>query len=249
MKKILALLFGAFFVLSALCACDHGGKDGGNNEPFYEGEVNERLSAEGLIDFHQNGAKFPANFGFAELEGYGRVVSSASSRADALAVTQEKFTNEQCTVSENRVDLETDLFYGIYVKWLFSDGESVPISYDESVVSFKTEVYDAKTQTFGTRNREEMKKILDYLYYYETCHTGGSKVYSSEITEKEGKYEYVIYYLQVNYGDRGMRDELYFIKEVRRIDLSSGGTTMSRETVGRVTVDGKNSRNGEIVNG
>ena len=249
MKKIFALIFGAFFVLSALCACDRGGKDGGNNEPFYEGEVNERLSAEELIDFHQNGEKFPANFGFAELTGYGRVVSSASSRADALAVTQEKFTNEQCTVSENRVDLETDLFYGIYVKWLYTEGESEPISYDESVVSFKTEVYDAKTQTFGTRNREEMKKILDYLYYDETCCIGGSKIYSSELTEKEGDSKYVLYYIQVNYGDWGLRDELSFIKEVRKIDLSSGGTTLSRETVGMVLVDGKNSRYGEAVNG
>ncbi|MGN1078418.1 MAG: hypothetical protein ACI4ST_07860 [Candidatus Gallimonas sp.] len=237
MNKILALSIGALFALSALCACERGG----NDEPFYEGEVNELLSAEELIDFHQNGEKFPENFGFAELTGYGRVVSSASSRAEALSTVQEQFANEQCMVSENRVDLETDLYYGIYVKWLYSDGGGEPVSYDESVVSFKREVYDAETQTFGTRNREEMKKILDYLYYAETCRIGGSKIYSSELTEKEGAYEYVIYYLQVNYGDWGLRDELSFMKEVRKINLSSGGTTLSRETVGSVTVDGENT--------
>lgn len=241
MKKILALIFGAFFVLSAFCACDRGGKDGGNNEPFYEGEVNELLSTEELIDFHQNGEKFPANFGFAELTGYGRVVSSASSREEALSAVQERFANEQCKVSENRVELETDLYYGIYVKWLYSYGGSETVSYDESVVSFKREVYDAETQTFGTRNREEIKKILDYLYYDETCCIGGSKIYSSELTEKEGEYEYVIYYIQVNYGDWGLRDELSFIKEVRKIDLSSGGTTLSCETVGTMMVDGENT--------
>lgn len=208
------------------------------------GQVNELISLEELIDFHFNGAKFPQNFVFEELAGYGRVLNSASSAEEARGIVEENFTNESYEVTENTVNAETEIFYGLYAKWTSADGRGY--SYDENVVCFKKDVYDARTRSFHIKDADKIKKILDYIYYSQTYNVGGYKVYRSDISQKSGNLEYVIYRLKVCYGDWGMQDSLTFVKEVTVIDGQTGKTTCNISTVGYAMVDGKNTHGGVI---
>ena len=99
--------------------------------PNLDGEIKELLSADELVEFHLNGNKYPENFVFDELVGYGRVIKSSYTQDEVHAVVEEHFTNSSCTVVENKLCVETDLFYGVYVKWAYqSKGMTSPTYYD-----------------------------------------------------------------------------------------------------------------------
>lgn len=210
-----------------------------NTSPNVNGEVKELLSVDELVEFHLHGNKYPENFVFDELGGYGRVIKSSSSEDEVLAVVEKHFTNDVCTVVENELCVETPLFYGVYVKWAFQREEmTAPTYYDEYVVSFKADAYDTENNQFGIKNKDEIKNILDYIYYSKTYQIGGYKVYSSDIHYEDGKYNYVTYLLEVCYGDWDVQDGLTFVKEVWQIDEATGNVTSSRESLGTVYIDG-----------
>lgn len=230
-------VFGACF---AFAACNEQ-EDGGN---VSYGEVKELWTAEELIEFHLHGAKYPDNFVFEELRGYGRVIPSASSKNEALQTAAKRFTNNNCSVVENTLQVETKLFYGLYVKWEYSyEGMDEPSYHDESVVSFKKNVYDADTMTFATKDASAIKSILDYLHYSESYQTSGTKVHSSKIVRDGDEFVYTAYVLQVSYGDYGVQDELRLLKTELRVDYATGKTEHGYETVTTVFVDG------ELTNG
>lgn len=217
-----------------------GGNQGDYSDKNVHGEVNELLTVDELVDFHLNGAKYPDNFIFEELNDYGRVIESSSSREDALSTATEHFNSGWGTTVECRLDVETDLFYGLYVKWDYrSGGVGEPTSYyDEYVVSFKKDVYDAENKQFFTKDKDEIKSILDYIYYSRTYQIFGSKVYSSNITLEGDKYTYTAYVLEFVGGDWGIQDALYFIRTEVRIDLTTGKMEYNKEKVGTVYIDG-----------
>ena len=253
MKKVFASLIFSAVALCMLCGCNAADKfpakipsEGGGQEAgrFPIGSVNELINMDELIDFHFNGEKYPAKFVLEELEGYGRVLDSASSAEQARQIVKEQFTNGSYEVTENTVNAETELFYGLHAKWTSTDGKNY--SYEEDVVCFKKQVYDYQTGRFFIKDEQKIKSILDYIYYSKTYNVGGYKVYSSDISKKDGKIEYVIYLLEVCYGDWGLQDSLTFVKEVREID-ESGNTTCTRSVVGWAMVDGKNTHGGKII--
>lgn len=270
MKKYICVFALILLCAFSLCACnrsdDNSDDAAANNstvnvppikdpeqnaeDKHINGEVTELLTVEDLVDFHLKGEKYPENFVFKELSGYGRVLNSAASREQALAIAEEHFTNKNCTPVKNELVVETDLFYGSYIKWAYRSNETAaPYYYDEYVVSFKPSVYDYENNLFYTRDKDKIKKILDYVYYSRTYQLGGAKIYSSDIFLKDDKYEYVLYSLGVSYGDWGVQDQLYFIKETHKIDLISGRDTFSREVVGNVYIDGNFTHGGIMVDG
>ena len=225
---------------------DGDGDDGDDDEKHIHGEVNELLTVEELIEFHLNGARYPENFVFEELDGYGRVIESAASQEEAIEVATEHFNSGWCTTVECRLSVETDLFYGLYVKWDYrSGGTGEPVSYyDEYVVSFKKQIYDFGNKQFFTRDADIIKSILNYTCYDHEYISPeylwfAGKVYCSEIAEKDGKYEYTAYGLTTVYGDWGVQDELNFLKLVVEIDSVTGKTAFTVEAVGTVYIDGK----------
>lgn len=243
MKKVLMFALAVACALFSVCGCGKDCGDAADNEPsdgHIRGEISELLTVEELVEFHYNGAKYPENFVFAELQGYGRVLNSSSSADEARAVVESHFTNSMNTTVENSLEVETELFYGLYAKWEHrSQGSNEPTNYDEHVVSFKSGVYDAESGIFGTEDKDDIKKIIDYIYYSQTYQIGGSKVYDSEISVKDGKYRYLIYTLQVSYGDWGMQDALSLTKDEWLIDIATGKTEKSaNEILGTVFVDG-----------
>lgn len=219
--------------------------DGADGDKHIHGEVNELLTVEEFVEFALNGARYPENFIFEELNGYGRVIESAASREEALELAAEHFNSDWCTTVENRLEIETDLFYGLYVKWDYrSGGAGEPVTYyDEYVVSFKKDVYDSENKQFFTENVEIIKSILNYTCYdheYISPEYLGfaGKVYSSDIVKIGDKCEYIAYGLTGVGGDWGMQDELNFLKLVVGIDLATGKTSYNIETVGKVYIDG-----------
>lgn len=267
MKKVITFIVVCLLSLAVLGGCswsaDKGGDDnfnndettaddegtnGGNDElpsdygdgdKHIHGEVNELLTVEELVEFHLNGAKYPENFVFEELIGYGRVIESSSSQEDALSTATEHFNNDYCTVVENRLMVETDLFYGLYVKWAFQRDETeTPYYYDEYVVSFKKHVYDFQNKQLSTNDKDVIKSILNYLCYSRSYQTAGTKVYSSDVSIKDDKFVYTAYVLTVVYGDWGVHDALAFIKAEMQIDMATGKMTHTEEVVGTVFIDG-----------
>ena len=229
----ICVLFGTCL---GLVACNEN--DDSGNHPQY-GEAKELWTDEELVQFHENGAKYPDNFVFEELSGYGRVISSASSKDEALQTAAKRFTNDNCSVVENTLQVETKLFYGLYVKWAYSyDGMDEPSYHDESVVSFKKNVYDSDTMTFATKDANAIKAILDYLHYSESYQTSGTKVHSSKIVRDGTQYVYTAFVLTVCYGDWDMQDELKLLKTELQIDRATGVTTYHYETVKTVFIDG-----------
>ncbi|MDE7439481.1 MAG: hypothetical protein K2N23_03135 [Clostridia bacterium] len=269
MKKIIAGVVACVSALVMLCGCNASGDKSDKNPADKEvnqntsgevvdnnssgenpvidkndlnvkGEVNELLTVDELVDFHLNGNKYPDNFVFNELSGYGRVIESSSSQEDALTLVRNHFTSSNCTTVESRLEVETDLFYGLYVKWEYkSSGSEQILYYDEYVVSFKKDVYDAENNKFGIKDKDEIKKILDYICYSRTYNMYGSKVYSCDISLEDNKCIYTAYLLSVCLGDWGMQDALGLLKKQCQIDLATGATTFTLEKVGMVFIDGE----------
>ena len=241
MKKTVTFIVTCALALAVFCGCGSSAdKDG---DKHIRGEVNELLTVEELVDFHLNGARYPENFVFEELERYGRVIKSASSQEEALEVATEHFNSGWCTTVECRLTVETDLFYGLYVKRDYrSGGVGEPVAYyDEYVVSFKKDVYDFENKQFFTKDADIIKSILNYTCYDHVCpeYLGfAGKIYSSDIIKNGDKYEYIAYGLTVVGGDWGMQDKLYFLKLVVEVDLATGKTSYNVETVGTVFIDG-----------
>lgn len=267
MKKVITIIVACLLALAVLCGCswsaDKGGDDNFNNDEttvgdkgaqdesgelppdngdgdkHIHGEVNELLTLDELIDFHLNGAKYPENFVFEELNGYGMVIKSASSREEAFLNVEERFNNGYCTVVENRLMVETDLFYGFYVKWRFQRDETeTPYYYDEYAVSFNKAVYDNENMQFFTQDKDTIKLILNYVYYSRSYQTVGTKVYNSDISLKNDKFVYTAYVLTVVYGDWGLQDKLAFMRTEIQIDIATGETTHIEEVVGTAFIDG-----------
>ena len=226
MLSIIAV-FGASF---GSVACDGDGSD-------QRVEVGDLSTEEGLIEFHKNGEKYPDNFIFEELTGYGRVINSTASREEALAAAEAHFTADLCTVVENELKVETDLFYGLYVKQAYL-GRDEPYYYEENVVSFKKSVYDAKEMQFFTKDKNKIKAILDYVIYSHSYNTRGAKVYGTEIVPDGNQYVYTAYVLHVTYGDWDMQDQLQLLKAEFQINRATGTTTHSVEVVANAFVDG-----------
>ena len=244
MKKVFTLMIACVLVLTLLCACNNTSDNENGN--VREGEdIVVELTDDEIIDFNFNGKQYPENFIFEELQDYGRVIESSSSRKDALSTATEHFNSGWCTTVECRLTVETDLFYGLYVKWDYRNGGvGEPVAYyDEYVVSFKKDVYDFENKQFFTKNADIIRSILNYicrdhLYISPEYLWFADKVYSSDIIKNGDKYKYIAYGLSRVLGDWGMQDELNFLKLVVEIDLATGKTSYSVETIKQVYIDG-----------
>ena len=240
MKKVFTLLIACVLLLTLLCGCNNTSDNEDENVYVQEGEdIVVELTDDEIIDFNANGKQYPENFIFAELQDYGRVIASASSREDAISTAREHFNSGWCTTVECRLTVETDLFYGLYVKWDYRiNGVGEPVSYyDEYVVSFKKNVYDFENNQFFTKNADIIKSILNYTCYDHYIWLV-NKVYSSDIIKNGDKYKYIAYGLSRVRGDWGMQDALCFLKLVVEIDLATGKTSKNVETIKLVYVDG-----------
>ncbi|MBQ7817555.1 MAG: hypothetical protein IJ388_01995 [Oscillospiraceae bacterium] len=173
---------------------------------------------------------------------YGRVISSSESAEDAVNVCTRHFTDERYlaainTVFECKVIYESELLYGLYVKWgVFYYGEPDG-EFEENVISFKKSVADITIpQIFGdlqdykiyTDQDEQIEKIALYAFinkYLDQC----MLEYKTLCSDKEVIVD--VYAYLVVYGDWGIPDTYYFRKYTVSVDKTTGKVTFQPPTL------------------
>ena len=248
MKKVISIILVLAGLVCCLCACSECSK---NNSSILEVQSEtrsdetsdlaeqtppvdvknlsaaniEKITGKQLEWLHNNADKFPENFVFSDLSGYGRVVSSASSAREAL--TSSTYITTKCELL-----LETDYYYGIYVRWeAKSNSTSSSNPYEEKVVCFKKSVCDYQNLKYSndtrkgkivTRDARVIKQILDYSYYAKFYKIHGYKVLYSKLDETSQNYKHTIYYIGTVFGDWGVKDTVTLYKQETVIPKSTG---------------------------
>lgn len=173
-----------------------------------------------------------------EIDGkeYGRIISSSESAEDAVNVCTRHFTDERYpdtanTVVECKVIYESDLFYGIYVKWSYYNFGEGAIEYDENVISFKKDVADItvwnaqyeeeNAYRLCTDQDDKIEQVVLYLFYHEHPHwSEGILEYETQSTEKEVIITLCSY--SHGSGDWNIPDEFHFNNQVIVVDKETG---------------------------
>lgn len=164
---------------------------------------------------------------------YGRIIASSTSSENAISVCTRHFTDERFsqainTVIECNVVYESDIFYGIHVKWKVTNNGKFRGQYEENVISFKKEIADVTVRNviYGddesfkihTNEEEQIKRILLYLH----CNKNPFEhLLDYEITSIENEYVMTIYSIKVVGGDWGIKDEYSLLKYTITFDIET----------------------------
>lgn len=184
---------------------------------------------------------------FFEIDGieYGRIISSSESAEDAVNVCTRHFTDERYpetvnTVVECKVIYESDLFYGVYVKWSYYNFGEGAIEYDENVISFKRNVADITVRNvvyeeenaykICTDQDDKIEQLALYLFYHEYDHWLQEILeYETQSSEEELTIT-ICRYSKVG-GDWGLPDEYYFNNQIVVVDKATGNIDFQDPTL------------------
>ena len=174
---------------------------------------------------------------------YGRIIASSHSSEDAVSVCTRHFTDERYpqainTVIECKVIYESDIFYGINVKWKLTNNGKFDGQYEENVISFKKEIADVTVRNviYGdeesfricTNQEEQINRILLYLYFNK--HSPDSLL-DYEMSSIGDEYVMTIYSYTVCYGDWDMKDEYSLLKYTVVFDKVTGNVNFQEPIV------------------
>ena len=144
---------------------------------------------------------------------YGRIISSSDSTEDAIRVCTRHFTDNRYTVAINtvvecNVIYESDILYGVYVKW-----EVNGYYYEENVISFKKNIADITVlnviyddvESFNiyTKDEEIINKILLYLSSYKASF---NTIFDYEVYDEDDFIKMSVYSYYIVGGDWDMSD-------------------------------------------
>ena len=167
-----------------------------------------------------------------ELDGekYGRIISSSDSLEDAVRVCTRHFTDNRYpqainTVVECNVIYESDILYGINVKWELTNNGKFDGRYEENVVSFKKNVADitvrnviyddVESYSICTNQEEQIKQIALYLYYNKnSIH----HILNYETSYNDNEFIITIYAYHVIGGDWDLPSTYSFYKQTVVVD-------------------------------
>lgn len=233
LKKILVSITFLFMIF-LFSACDQ-------QTPDFENLSNRELKS-----IYESYDKYPINIGHINGKNYGIIVSSSSSAEEALEVATNHFTNDSNTVVGFKIDIETQFFYGVYIK-LENNSSAQLLYYDEYVISYKKDIFDCLVKSkatdiehsyFNTKDQLLIKQIMDYKYYSETYQTSGSKLFYSEVVQTDDSFFYKTYGSELIGGDTGMQDKISLVRIIWEIDKSNGELSLSsKDTIKTIYVD------------
>lgn len=147
---------------------------------------------------------------------YGRIISSSDSIEDAIRVCTRHFTDTRYavainTVVECNVIYESEILYGIYVKWEINGSY-----YEENVISFKKNIADITVrnviyddvESFNiyTNDEEIINKILLYLSSYKASLC---TIFDYEVFDEDDFIKMSVYSFIIVGGDWDMSDTGY----------------------------------------
>lgn len=170
---------------------------------------------------------------------YGRIISSSVSAENAVEIGTRHFTDERSgipypnIVLECNVIYESDLFYGVYVKWKVHNTE-----YEENVISFKKQLFDitVRNAIYGdldsykaiTDDEDGIETLLLYLFHHEnSLHN----VLDYETKSGESEFEMTVYSYDICYGDWDMQDEYRLYRQSIAVNKETGEITFQEEAV------------------
>ena len=179
-------------------------------------------------------------------EKYGRMIASSDSKDDAVRVCTRHFTDNRpeppCkanTVVECKVIYESDILYGIYVKW-----EVDGYYYEENVISFKKSVADITVNNviYGdvasyrvcTNQKNQIEQTVLYLHYNESPFNG---ILYYETSSNENEYVFTIHSYRVIGGDWGIPNQYDFAQQKVTVDKTNGVITFQEPEILRSVYD------------
>lgn len=170
---------------------------------------------------------------------YGRLIASSNSVEDAVKVCTRHFTDERYenyinTVIDCNVIYESDILYGINVKWKVSSGSQ----HEENVISLKKSIADItvlnviyndiESYNICTNTEELLEEIMLYLYQNRNYL---DIILDYETEDYTNEYIMNVYSYTVVGGDWGMRDTYFLKKSTIIIDKISGNVNFQAPIV------------------
>lgn len=239
MKKILSWLFIILSIL-VLFGCNETsqGNSDYSTKPLDEISDKDFLS---LVDNYKNDI-YQLLY---EINGekYGRIISSSDSLEDAVRVCTRHFTDNRYpqsinTVTECKVIYESEVLYGINVKWKLTNHGEFDGQYEENVISFKKSVADitvrnvvyddVESYRICTNQNEQIKQIVLYLFHDRYF---GHEILDCEMLSYGNEYIVTIYSYDVCYGDWGVSDEYRLLKHTVVVDEDNGDVNFQEPVV------------------
>jgi hypothetical protein len=77
--------------------------------------------------------------------------------------------------------------------------------------------------------KNDVKELIEYLWFVWHYDNGSSKVHYTEITENRNEYIYNLYEIGISLGDWGMKDAIRYIKNTYSINKDSGEIIQQKE--------------------
>ena len=160
-----------------------------------------------------NGMNF--NIGFGELIAPKGGILNSSLSFDQFVERVSNFYNPEFYKDIEIANiLETDYYYCAVTNYVYISNNKAGQRY---LISFKTNVFDIETDTMLIREKNNIKLILDTIFYY----LNGRAITHSEIIEEQDCYLYVKYEVFTTIIDMERIKEAQFIRTIYRIDKSS----------------------------
>lgn len=239
MKKILSCLFLILSVL-VLFGCNEASQGNSGYSAKLLDEISDKdfLS---LVDNYEN----DIYRSLYEINGerYGRIISSSESSEDAVRVCTRHFTDNRYpqainTVTECKVIYESDVFYGINVKWKLTNRGEFDGQYEENVISFKKSIADitvrnvvyddVESYRICTDQNEQIKQIVLYLFHNKYP---GNVMLACEELSYGNEYTLTVYSYEVCYGDWGVSDEYRLLKHTVAVDKDAGNVDFQEPVI------------------
>lgn len=152
---------------------------------------------------------------------YTKALGSASTENSAKNIASRAYKKDNDVVRSSEVTGQNDLYYVVNVNYDYING-NVSKRYSVNIIVFKTFYYNDEKNTFNLDDVENAKIIMDLDNYINDFSNAGKVNIQSFIQKNGQNYEYVLYYLSLNYGQSDKNDTVDLMKKVVSIDAATG---------------------------
>lgn len=188
----------------------------------YESFINKVYTQNQLENMENSDiAELYNNYNKPEEIEYENALGSASTEDTAKNVASKVYKKDNNIVRSSEVTGQNDLYYVVNVNYDYING-NVSKRYSKNVIVFKTFYYNEEKNTFNVDEVENVKIIMDLDNYVNDFSNAGKVNIQSYIQKNGQKYEYILYYLSLNYGQSDKNDTVDLMKKVVSIDAATG---------------------------
>lgn len=152
---------------------------------------------------------------------YTKALGSASTENSAKNIASRAYKKDNNVVRSSEVTGQNDLYYVVNVNYDYINA-NVSKRYSVNIIVFKTFYYNDEKNTFNLDDVENAKIIMDLDNYINDFSNAGKVNIQSFIQKNGQNYEYVLYYLSLNYGQSDKNDTVDLMKKVVSIDAATG---------------------------